>query len=105
MEANDVFAHKMQIRWPEAATLILRAAHRAQIRGQRVEPDVKNVLLFAGNRNAPANRRARNAQIAKAALDEAQNFVAARFRLNKGRIFPVQIQQRLLKRGKLEEII
>jgi hypothetical protein len=63
------------------------------------------VWLFTGNRNAPTNRGARNAQVLQTAFDEADDFVLARFRLNEGGIFLVKIEQRLLERGKFEEVV
>src|SRR5258707_2495515 len=95
----------MEIGGPESGFLILRAADSAEIRGQRIEPDVKNVRLFAGNGNAPANRSTSDAQIAQAAFDEAENFIAARFRLDEFRMLGVPIEQRFLKSRKLEEIV
>jgi len=58
------------------------------------------VRLFAGNRNPPTNSGPRDAEIAKAAFDEAQIFVAAGLRLNEGWVLLVKSKQRLLKRGK-----
>src|SRR5712672_1746565 len=95
----------MQIRRPKTAPLIFRSAHRAKVRRQRIEPNIKDVRLFAGHRNAPTNRSSRNTQVAKTAFDKAQNFVAPSLRLNKAWVLPVKIQQRLLKCRELEEII
>src|SRR3984957_7159243 len=61
--------------------------------------------VCAGYGNAPTNRCARDAEIAKTAFDEAKNFIAPRFRLNEIRVLLVKIQKRLLKSGKLEEIV
>src|SRR5690242_6601780 len=105
VEANDVFADEMQIRRPHAAAFKLRPADRAETGRERVEPNIKDMWLFAGNGDAPANRRARNAEIFEAAFHETYNLVAARLRLDKIRILFVKIEQRLLKRGQLEEII
>ena len=58
MKTNDVFADEMQIGGPEAALFVVGAADGAEVGGERVEPDVENVRLFAGNGNAPANRGA-----------------------------------------------
>jgi len=82
VEPDDLFADEMKIGGPESGFLILRAADGAEIRRERVEPDVKNVRLLTGNGNAPANRGARDAEIAEAAFDEAENFVAAGFGLD-----------------------
>src|SRR5207253_6132203 len=90
---------------PVTLLFVIGAAHGAEIRGERVEPNVKNVRLFTGNRNAPTNRSASDAQIAQAALDKAQYFVAPRFRLDEFRMLGVPIEKRLLKRREFEEIV
>src|SRR6266849_2692057 len=66
VKADDFLANEMEIGGPESGFLILRAAYGAEIRRQRVEPDIKNVGLFAGYGNAPANRCSRDAEIAEA---------------------------------------
>ena len=102
MKADDFLADEMNIGGPEACLLVLRAADSAEIRGQRVEPDVKDVRLFAGNGNAPANGSARDAEIAEASFDEAKNFVAASFGLDEIGMLGVPIEKWLLERGELE---
>src|SRR5205814_6924723 len=105
MEPNDVFPNDVHVGGPVSLFFIIGAAHGAEIRGERVEPNVKNVRLFTGNGDAPSNRSAGNAQIAQAAFDEAQYFVAARFRLDEFRMLGVPIEKRLLKRREFEEIV
>ncbi len=80
MKADDFFSDEVEIGGKESGLLVLRATDSTEIGGERIEPDVKNVRLFPGNGNAPANRGARDAEIAEAAFDEAENFVAAGFR-------------------------
>src|ERR1700676_53714 len=95
----------MQVGGPVALLLVLRAANGAEIGGQRVEPDVKNVRLFSGNRNAPADGGASDAEIFEAAFDEAEDFVLSGLGLNEIGIFFVEIEQRLLERREFEEIV
>ena len=95
----------MHVGGPVSLLFVIGAAHGAEISSQRVKPDVKNVRLFARNGNAPTNRRAGNAEITESAFDEAENLIAARFWLDEFRMLGVPMEQRLLKRGKLEEII
>src|SRR6266478_6217078 len=102
VEANDLLAHEMNIGGPESSFFILRAAHGAEVRSERVEPDVKDVRLFTGYGNAPANRGSRDAEIAEAAFDKAQNFIAAGFRLDEIGMLGVPIEKRLLKGRELE---
>src|SRR5262249_37168812 len=104
-ESNDVFADQVQVGWPHAALFVLRPANSAQVSGERVKPHVKHVRLFAWHRNAPANRGARNAQILQSAFNETDDFVLARFWLDELRVFPVKVEQWLLKSGELEKIV
>src|ERR1700758_3575651 len=102
MKADDFLADEMEFGGPESGLFMLGATDGAKVRGERVKPNVKNVWLFAGHGNAPANRRTRDAEIAEAAFDEAENFVAASFGLNEIGMLGVPIEERLLERGKLE---
>src|SRR5216683_1562802 len=102
VEANDFLADEMDISRPESCLLILRATDSAEIGGERVEPDVKNVGLLAGNGNAPANRSSRDAQVAEAAFDKTENFVATGFGLDEIGMLGVPIEKRLLECGELE---
>jgi len=61
------------------------------------------VWLFAGNRNAPAEGGAGDAEIFQAAFDEADNFVFAAFGLDEIGILFVQIEERFLKSGELKK--
>ncbi len=57
VEADDFLANQMQVGGPETAAFVFRATYSAEVSGEGVEPDVEDVRLFAGNRNAPADRR------------------------------------------------
>ena len=105
VEADNVFSDQMQIGGPHAALFVVRTADGAEIGGERVKPDVKNVRLFAGNGNAPTNGGAGDTKIFQAAFDKADDFVFAAFRLNKLGILFIEIKQRFLECGKLEEIV
>src|SRR5260370_36762413 len=102
METDDVFADEMQIGGPHAALFVVGTADGAEIGRERVKPNVENVWLFTGDGNAPAEGGARNAEIFQAAFDEADDFVFAAFRLNEIGIFFIEIEQRVLKRGKFK---
>src|SRR6266446_7826008 len=90
---------------PVSNFLVIRAADSTEIRGQRIEPDVKNVWLLARDGNAPANCGARDAEIAEAAFDKAENFIAAGFRLDKIRVLGIPVEKRFLKGRQFEEIV
>ena len=60
---------------------------------------------YAGPGNAPFERGAADGEVAQAAADEGDDFIAARFRLDEFRMVAVIIQQRLLELRELEVII
>src|SRR6202008_3158126 len=100
-----VFADEVQIRRPEAAGFVFGAADGAKVGRERIEPDVKDVRLLTRNGDAPANRGARDAEVFQPTFDEADDFVAPRFRLNEIGVLLIKIEQRLLKCRQLEEIV
>src|SRR6516225_4403425 len=95
----------MHIRRPKTALFVFRAIDGAEIRGKRVEPDIKNVRFLPGNGNAPPDGRAGDAEILQPALHETDNFVAPCLRLDEIRILSVKIKKRLLERGQFEKVI
>src|SRR2546429_524953 len=105
MEADNFLADKMKISRPEYCLFILRAADSAEIGGQRIEPDVKDVRLFARDRNTPTNCGACDAEIPEAAFDKAENLVAARFGLNEIPVLGIPIEKRFLKGREFEKVI
>src|SRR6185369_12233277 len=105
VKADDVFTYDVHVGWPEAATFVFRAADGGEIGSEGVEPDVENVRFLTGNGNTPTDGGAGDAEIFQATFDEAYDFVAARFRLDEVWILLVEIEQRLLECGKLEEIV
>jgi len=70
VEADDFLSDEMEVGRPISNLLVIRAADSAEIRGQGIKPDVKDVRLFAGDRNAPANCCACDAEIAEATFYE-----------------------------------
>ena len=50
-------------------------AERRQVVGQRIEPDVHDVLRIVWNRNAPLERRAADAQILEAGFEQPEDLV------------------------------
>src|SRR5262249_9166826 len=105
VETNDVLADEMQIGGPVAALFVFGATNGAEIRSKRIEPDVEDVRLFAGHGNAPANGGAGDAEVFQTAFNEADDFVLAGFRLDEIGILAIEVEQRLLKGGELEEIV
>ncbi len=80
-------------------------AHGGEIVGERVEPDIHDVLGIARHRDAPGEAGARDRQIVEAAADEAHHLVAARARRDEVGIALVMREQPLLPRRQAEEII
>ena len=73
VEAHDVLGDHVDVGGPEFVVIVVAAvqvAQRGDIVGERVDPDIDNVLLVKGDGNAPAERGARNAQILQTGLDE-----------------------------------
>src|SRR5438552_18993241 len=77
MEPDDVFSNDVDVGGPVALLFVIGTADGAEIRGERVEPNVKNVRLFTGNRNDPMNRSESDVQIKQATLVQAQFIVTA----------------------------
>ena len=107
---DDLLADQMHVGRPVLARTarrrrIVRAvADRGHVVGQRVEPDVHHVRRIVGNRNAPLERRAADAQILEAVLEKRHHLVAATRRRHEIRMLPVVVEQRLLERGQPEEV-
>src|SRR5882762_3688755 len=97
VKTDDVFADEVKVGGPVAAPFVSGAADGAEIGGERVEPDVKDVRLFTGDGNAPANGGAGDAETFQTAFDEADDFVATSFWLDETGILFVKIEQRLLE--------
>ena len=84
MEADDILADQVDVGRPIALEQLsaIGIADTGQIIGQRVEPDVHDMVRAARNLHPPVEAGARDRQVAEAALDEAQHLVAAAVGLN-----------------------
>ena len=100
VEADDLLADQVQVGGPEVL-----AFDRAHVSGQRVEPDVEDVVAFDRHRDAPLDGRAADRKIVQPLLDERDHFVAARLGLDEIRLLFVELQQLVLKRRELEEVV
>ncbi len=58
MEAHDLLADQVHVRRPT-----ILPCHGALVGAQRVEPNVKHMLFFAGNGNAPFNGGAADGEV------------------------------------------
>ncbi len=86
VEADDLLAHQVQpLVGPLPVGLVglaarpLRAeAQRGDVVGQRVHPHVEDVVGLLGDRDAPLDPRAADAEVLQAVADHRQHLVAAR---------------------------
>ena len=111
METADFFADEVDVGRPEAlkAGLILRlvgaVAEAGDVVGERIHPDVDDVLFVTGNGDAPGEAGATNGKIFEAAADEGDDFVAARLGLDEIGVGLVVLQKRALEGGELEKVV
>ncbi len=81
VEARDVLADHMRVGGPEfRPRAVVGKAGRGDVIGQRVDPDVHDVLGIAGNRHAPVEGRAADRDVGEPAPDEGDDLVAIFFR-------------------------
>ncbi len=106
VEPDNLLADQMHVRRPELGEFfpVVQIAGRRDIVGQRVEPDVNDMLTVEGNRNSPVERGPGHAEIFEALLDEVDHLVAAGNRLNELWVVLDVLQQAVLIFGHTEEI-
>ena len=106
MEADDFLADEMKVCRPVFLELlgVVKEADWRQVVRQRVEPDVDDVLRVDGHRDAPVKRRARDAEVFEALLDEVDHLVAARCRLDEIRMLLDVLEHAVCILAHLEEI-
>ena len=98
METDDVFAHHMEVGRPEILVqggLGIRVSECRDVVGQSVQPDIHDMLGIIRYRNAPRESGARNRQVAQAAFDKADHFIAPAWRQDEIRILVIEFQQPL----------
>ena len=80
MEADDILAHQMSAgRAPELIIkiVIVKALEGGYIVDQSIEPDVDDVLVVEGNRDAPIKGGAGNTQVFQTGFNKIDHFIAA----------------------------
>ena len=105
VEAHDVFADEVDVGRPIALELLTVEFERRDVVRERVHPDVDDVIRRAWERNAPGDGGARDRQILQTLLDERDDLVHARGRIDEVRILPVVLEQRLGEARELEKEI
>ena len=108
VEAQDVLRQQVVYLRPEFSAKVLTFAcvrQCAQIIDERVDPHVDDLALVPGDRNAPGLARAAEAEVLQAAPDERACFVVTKAREDEVRPRVIEVEQGLLKRGELEEVV
>ena len=106
METDDFLADKVQVSRPEFVEFfrVVQIADWCQVVRESIKPYVNNVFRVNRHRNAPVERGAGNAQIIKTLFNEVNHFIAARYWLNKIRMFFDILKQAVGIFGNFEEI-
>ena len=107
MEANDLFADHVHIGRPILFKLhfIVAITNAGHVAGQGVIPDIDDMFRVARPGNPPLERPAADGDVLEAALHKTDNLVAAKVGLHEFRMLVVQIEQALLERRELEEVV
>ena len=109
VEADDVLAHDVLLGGPEALQAlggllgVVAVAGGGDVVEQGVEPHVGHVLGVEGQRDAPVEGGAGDGEVLQAAFHEAHDLVAANLGLDEVGVGGVEVEQRLLELGELEE--
>ena len=107
VEAGNVFAHQMNICWPEFLEQFIVIGPVTQcgnIVGQCVKPYVDNVFVVDWHRNPPVKSSAGDTQIFQPLFDKADHFIAACYRLDKVWMIFNVLQQLILIFAHFEEV-
>ena len=106
VEPEDVLADDVGARPPRPeAGLVGAVADRRDVVGEGVEPDVGDVALVPGQRDAPGDRRATDREVLQAAPDEAEGLVALGLGPYEVGVLFVPVEQRLLVLREPEEVV
>src|SRR5262245_65022224 len=100
METQDVLADQMPDLGPELRPEVLavaRICERAQVVDQRIDPDVDDLALVPGDRDAPGLARAAEAEVLETACDKRARLVVTEARQDELGPRVVQVEQLLLK--------
>ena len=106
VEAHDVLADDVQVRRPVVPELpgLVGKADAGDVVGEGVDPHVHDVLLVAGNLDAPVEGGARDRQVLEPALDEAHDLVATLLRADELRMRLIVGEQPVLIGREAEEV-
>ena len=85
------------------AVVVGSPAERGDVVGERVEPDVDDVLFVAGDGDAPVEAGAGDGEVAQAALDEAMTSLRRGLGADELRVGLVVLEQRRSKAESLKK--
>ena len=85
--------------------VIAPKTYSRHVGGERVIPDVKDLLGVVRPGDAPLEAFAADRNVSQAALHEALHFVEAEVRAHEFRVLLVEFKQAVLERGEFEEIV
>src|SRR3989442_5018998 len=106
VEAQDVFRQQVVYLRPESLAEVLafaRVCQCAQIIDERIDPHVDDLAVVPRDRDTPRVAGTAEAEVSEPALDERARLVVAEARQDKVRARFIEVEQRLLKGGELEE--
>ena len=106
VETHDFLAHQVDIHRPVLLVqfIVFRISQSGDVVGQRIQPYVDDVFFVNRNRDSPVEGGTGNTKIFQTLLHKGNHFISARFRLQKIRIVPEIIQQRIAVLGQTEEV-
>ena len=107
VEPRDVLADHVEVGGPPALEhrVVGPISDTGGVVDQRVAPDVNDMLVVAGERNAPFDGRARDAEILQAGPEPPEDLVATRFWLDEIRVLVDVLLQPLLVTRQFEEVV
>ena len=107
VKLEDVLADQVVRRAPAGreGRWVAAVAGDRQVVDQRVVPDVEDVPAVPGHRHAPGERRAGDGDVAQASPDEPQRLVALGDGTDEVGVAVVVVEQALLERAQLEEVV
>ena len=107
VEARDILADEVVLHGPAGFELafagLVAVTDAGEVREQRVGPHVGNMPLVKRHGHAPVERGTADGEVFQAALHERDDLVAAGFRTDEVGVLVVELKQRLLELGQLEE--
>ena len=77
VKPDDVLANDVHIRWPVAVVEIFGFCECRNVIGERVEPDVHDVLGVVRHRNSPVESRSRDREVPDLVFEPGENLVTS----------------------------